>query len=177
MTLMPAGKYSPDALQVAEEETVGQAQGRALLQRGKHLLVVLHLGRVGDQEENHVGLGNDRVHFAQGIVLFGEPGLPGCLQGRPAGPQADLDPDIGAGQRIAQVLCLGRALGAPADDPDLTDPLKGPGEQGKLVAAAADDGFPGLAELNCFGCKYFGCKLGFHQSPPVQFKKTPSAMD
>src|SRR5687768_4570006 len=59
--------------------------------------------------------------------------------------QPDDHPD-GVAQGVAQVLRLGRALRAPADDADLPYPLEGGGQPVEQVPTAAHDGLVLSAE-------------------------------
>ena len=64
-----------DVLHVAEEEAVGEAEGRAGLEVLEDFLEELSLGGVGDQEQDEVGLAHDVEHLAEGAVGLGEAGV------------------------------------------------------------------------------------------------------
>ena len=142
------GEGGAHVVEVPEEEAVRQAERGAGLEVGEDLLEERGLGGIGDQEDDEVGLGDDVEHLAEGPGVLGEPGLTGGVHGRRAGTQADLHRDVGAGQRIAQVLGLGGTLGAPADHADLRHAVERLGQQGKQVATAAHDGLLGPRHLD-----------------------------
>ena len=124
MTLLLEGKAAALVFQMRQQKAVRQAQGGAGAQRRKNFLVLGCLGGVSNEQEHHVRLANDVIHFSQGAVRLGETGLL-SLPGRPAiGPQAHLHSNARALQRFAQVLCLGGPLRTPADDPNLFDALE-----------------------------------------------------
>ena len=50
--------------QMPQQKTVGQTQGGSRLQGRKDLFVLCTLGGVGNQEQHHIRLANDRKHFA-----------------------------------------------------------------------------------------------------------------
>ena len=108
---------------------MAEAERRARTEGGEDLLVVLGEGGVGDQQQRHVAFADDIVHFAQRAPLLGEADGRCLLHRGRAFSQADLHPDAGAFERLAQVLRLGRALRRPADDADLPDAVEGLGQQ------------------------------------------------
>jgi hypothetical protein len=59
-------------------------------------------------------------------------------------------------------------LGSPADDADFADAVKGFGEEGEEIAAAADDGFGGVGEGDLFGLEDVGGE-GPEENVRVQF--------
>ncbi len=142
------GEGLADAFEITQQKAMGQAQGGAVLHVGKYLLKVLRLGRVGDQQHDQIGFPDHLIHLAQGAVFPGETGGRGCLHGGAALAQADFDLDVGACQRVAEVLGLGRTLGAPADDADLSDAVQGLGQQREKVAAALDNGLFGIGQFD-----------------------------
>lgn len=120
-----------------QQEPVGQAQGGAGLHGRQDAGVQAGLGGVGNQQNDHVRLGNDVKHLAQGAVRLVEAHGAGLVAGGGVGAQANGDLDVGAslGEGVAQVLGLSGGLGAPADDADLLDVLESLGKEGVLVAA------------------------------------------
>ena len=136
-----------DVLEVAEQETVREAQRRARAQALEHLGVELGLGGVGDQQKDDVRLLGHREHLAQRAVRLGEARLARVVHRRRPGAQADLHLDPGPLQRVAQVLRLRRPLRAPADDADLLDAREGLRQQRKQVAATLDDLLAAVAIL------------------------------
>ena len=91
---------------------------------------------------------DDVEHLAERAVVLVEAGLAGRGERGRALAQADGDLDVGARERVAQVLGLGRALRAPADHADLRDALEGLRQQREQVAATAHDGLLGPRHLD-----------------------------
>src|SRR5262249_30468253 len=71
-----------------------------------------------------------------------------CRDRRRVLTQANLHDDAAAGERVAQVLRLGRPLRGPADHADLAYPLERVGELRKEVAAAAHDALAPAGEAD-----------------------------
>ena len=141
-------------LQVGEQEAVREAQRGAVAERVEDAPVVLRERGVGDEQQRHVGLVDDRVHLAQGAALLREPDRLGLLHRSRAFPQADLDPDAGALERLAQVLRLRGSLRRPADDADLGDSLECLRQERKQVTAAGNDGLFAVGEADGSGLEH-----------------------
>ena len=125
---------------MGQQKSVRQAEGLAGLNICEHLLVVFRHRGVGDEQQRNVASPDDLVHFTQRAVLLGEADR-GCLgDRRRALPESDLDRDLGADERIPQVLRLRRSLRGPTNHPDLFYVLEGFWQQGKQITATGDDG-------------------------------------
>ena len=136
-------KCGADGFQVPKQEPVRKAQSGARFEGIENAFVVLGLRGVGDEKQDQVGFGDDRVHFAERAVFFGETGCPGFVHRGGALSQAHFDCDRGALKGFPEVQRLRGALRAPADDTDLPDAFEGLRQLVKKVATAADDKFLG----------------------------------
>ena len=105
-------------------------------------------GGIGDEHDGEVRRLDDVEHLPERAVLGAEAGLARRGERRRPLAEADGDLDAGPGERVAEVLGLGRTLRAPADDADLVDAFERLGQQRKQVAAAAHDGFLGPRHLD-----------------------------
>ena len=118
---------------------MGEAERGAGLHGREDLLVQLGLGGVADEQHDEVGLLDGVEHLTERVVVLREADGARGLEAGGALAQADLDLDVRALQRVAQVLRLRRRLRAPADDTDLLDALERLREQREEVAPSADD--------------------------------------
>mmetsp|Transcript_25254 Transcript_25254/g.63637 ORF Transcript_25254/g.63637 Transcript_25254/m.63637 type:complete len:468 (+) Transcript_25254:613-2016(+) len=145
----------------AEQEAVRQAQGGAGLHGGQDARVQLGLGSVGDEQNDHVAVGDDVKDLAQGALLLGEVALLRLGRAGRAGAQANADLNVHARlrERLAHVLRLRGRLGAPADDADLLDAGERLRQRGELVAAAADDVLLGVGKLGQLLLKHLGVEV------------------
>jgi len=143
--------------QVAEQESVRQAEGGSRPQRREHVPVQLRLGGIGDQQDHHVGVADDLEHLAEAAIGLGESALARLVGRRAALPEPDDDLDGAAPcfrgsrcfpgiQRVPEVLRLGAALRPPADHADLPHALQRPGQHPEQVPPAAYDRLPAISD-------------------------------
>ncbi len=132
---------------------MGEAQSCPVLHGGKDLFIILDLGGIGNEQNDHIGLTNNRIHLAKGSAVFRKTGFTGGSHGATSLPQTDFDPDIGSLKRIAEILSLGRALRAPADHANLLDTGKGLRKQAKFIPPTADNSLFCPGQFNDFRIK------------------------
>lgn len=129
---------------------MGKTKGGTRLHGGEDILVELGLSSVRDEEHDKVGLCNDLKALPEGTFILREANLLGLLIGRRGWAQADGDLDISSGlvEGVAEVLGLGRSLGAPSNDADILDSFEGLGKEREEVTATLDNSLGGVSKFD-----------------------------